>query len=65
LTVESADGLLRRLAICVLHERETARASRLAVERPHDLRGLTDNAEMRAKVVFSGLVGKVSDEQSN
>ena len=65
LAVEALDSLFGRGAVCVFDKGEPARATRFPVERPHNLGRLADLREMRAQVIFGGLIGQVADEQSN
>ena len=65
LTIELLDRSLGRRAVCVFHERKPPGATRLAVERPDDLRGFPDGREMDPQVFFGGLVREITYEQSN
>ncbi len=65
LTVELLDGRFRDGAVGVFDERKSACPAGLAIEGPHDLRGLTDRGEVRPQVFFGGLVREITYEQSN
>jgi hypothetical protein len=65
LAIELLDRGFRRFAVRVFDKRKAARASRLAIQRPNDLRRLTNLREMCSQVVFGGLVGKIAYEKSN
>jgi hypothetical protein len=57
-----SDGSFGRLAVGVLDERKPARATRFTIERPNDLRRLTDLRKVQSQVFFGGLVWKISYE---
>jgi hypothetical protein len=65
LTVELLDGRFGRRAVGVLHKGEAARSTRFTVERPDDLRWLTDGCEMRSQIFFGCLIRKVAYEKSD
>jgi hypothetical protein len=46
LAIELPDRGFRRFAVRVFDKREAARASRLSIKRPNDLRRLTNLCEM-------------------
>ena len=53
------------VAVGVLDERESTGPTGLPVERPDDLRRLTNRGEVRPQIVFGGLVRKITYEKSN
>ena len=65
LTVELLDGRFRDGAVGVFHESKSARPPGLAIEGPHDLRGLTDRGEVHPQVFFAGLIREITYEQSD
>jgi len=65
LTVELANRGFSGFAVGVFHKCKATRAPRFAIERSHDLRGLTDLREVQSQVVFCGLVRKIPYEKSN
>jgi hypothetical protein len=64
LAVEATNRLLGRAALGVFHKGESARTPGLSVEGANNLGRLTDLRKMGTQIVFGGLVGQVTDEQS-
>jgi hypothetical protein len=65
LPVELLDRRFGLRPLGVFDEGKATRATGLAVERPNNLRRLTNLREMLTQVVFRGLVREISYEQSN
>jgi hypothetical protein len=65
LTVELTNRGFGGFAIGVFNKRKATSAARFAIERSHDLRGLTDLREVQTQVFFAGLVRKIPYEKSN
>jgi hypothetical protein len=60
--VQLLNGALGHSAIVVVDERESARPSRIAIRRYHDLQRITDRAEVLPDVGFGRAVREISDE---
>jgi hypothetical protein len=56
------DRRFRHRPIGVFHEGESSRAAGFPVQRPYDLRRLTDGREMDPQVFFGGLVREITYE---
>ena len=64
LAVKALDRFLGRTALGVFNKGKAAGPTGFPVEGADNLGRLTDLREMRAQVVFGGLIGQVTDEQS-
>jgi hypothetical protein len=56
------DGAFGHPTIVVIHEREPARASRIAIGRDDDLQWRADGTEVVSNVGFGRTVREISDE---
>jgi hypothetical protein len=65
LSVELSNGRFGSFAVGVFDEGKPARTSGLAIEGAHDLSRFTDRRKMHPQIVFGGLVGEITYEQSN
>jgi hypothetical protein len=59
------NGFFSLRSFCVLDERESSRAARLAVDRHRDLEWSRNRTKVRAQIRLSGAVRQIANEQTN